>query len=141
MSFAKGHVAAARRAAKAARPKSLVPKRLGASSVDKGPIRDGNHMGRVAGQRCLICQLAHPQVHHIREALPRTMGVKVGDDMTVPVCPTHHMEIHATNNMAAWDRYGIDPLAWAKKFYAETLRTRSAEQRSRRDNRLGGTEG
>jgi hypothetical protein len=126
MSFATGKVAAARRAAKAARPKNAVPKRLGISqeAKDTAPIRDRQHMGRVAGQRCLMCQLAHPQVHHIREALPRTMGVKVGDDMTVPVCPTHHMEIHATNNMAAWDRYGIDPLAWAKAFYAETLRLR-----------------
>lgn len=124
MSFAKGREAQARKKAKASRPKNLVPKATGRSQIDKGPLRDNPHMGRVAGQPCLVCGLAHPQVHHPREAYPRTMGVKVGDDTCVPLCPIHHAELHMTNNMGFWKRYGKDPVKWAKNFYAETLRLR-----------------
>lgn len=124
MSFAKGHVAAARRAAKAARPKNTVPKRLGVSQVDKGPLRDNPHRGRVNEQKCLVCGLAYPHAHHIRECFPRHMGLKIGDDMTVPLCVTHHAELHTLNNATFWDRYNIDPVSWAKAFYAETLSLR-----------------
>jgi len=119
------HTAALRRAAKKARPKPLVPKALGVRLDEgKGPVRDGAHMSRVAGQRCLVCNMPHPQVHHIRECFPRTMGVKVGDDKTVPLCVTHHAELHMTNNAAFWTRYGVDAVRWADNFYRETLSRR-----------------
>lgn len=123
-SFLTGKVAAARRAAKAARTKSLVPKRLGVSAVDKGPIIDKAHRNRVNEHRCIICALPYPHAHHIRECFDRTMGKRIGDDMTVPLCVTHHAELHTLNNITFWQRYGIDPVAWAKAFYAETLRLR-----------------
>lgn len=124
MTFARGREAQARKAAKAARAKNTVPKRLGIRAEPVGPIRDRQHMARVAACLCLVCGLAYPQCHHPREALPRTMGVRVGDDTCVPLCPTHHAELHMTNNMAFWQRYKIDPLKWARNFYAETLRLR-----------------
>ena len=107
-----------RRAAKAKRAQGT-PKVTG-QRIDsgKGPIRDRAHMARVAQQVCLICRLPHPQVHHIRECFPRTMGVRVGDDKTVPLCPTHHAELHMTNTDAFWRRYGVDPVQWAERFYA-----------------------
>ena len=109
---------------KARVPKSLVPKALGLSAVDKGPIRDRAHMARLAQMPCVVCGTAYVQVHHIRECLPRTMGVRVGDDMTLPVCVLHHAEIHATNTDALWRRMRIDAPALAAKLYAETVRER-----------------
>lgn len=101
-----------------------IPKNLGLSAEAKGPIRDRQHMARVAQQPCLVCGLTFVQVHHLREALPRTMGVRVGDDMTAPLCTTHHAELHTYNNMRFWERYGIDPVKWAHRFYLETLALR-----------------
>lgn len=108
------------------RPPPLVPKRLGVRLVpkDEAPIRDRAHMARVAEQRCLICQMPHPQAHHIRECFPRTTGVRIGDDKTVPLCVTHHAELHTMNNAKFWARYRIDPVKWAGEFYLETLAMR-----------------
>lgn len=125
MTFARGKEAQARKAAKAKRSAPLVAKALGVSSADKGPIRDRQHMGRLSSLSCLVCGLGHPQIHHIRECFQRTMGVRVGDDKTVPLCATHHAELHLTNNATFWERYKIDPVERAEQFYAETLRGRT----------------
>lgn len=105
---------------------SLVPKALGKrlAPKDEAPIRDNKHLGRVAGERCLICGLPHPHAHHLREAFPRTMGVRVGDNWTVPLCATHHAELHTVNNMSFWTKYAVAPVRWAAEFYAETLKLR-----------------
>ena len=89
------------------------------------PIRDRAHLVRVARHPCLVCGLFYSQAHHPREAYPRTMGVRIGDDTTVPLCVTHHAELHLVNNMSFWKRYGIDPVRWARAFYAETLAQRA----------------
>lgn len=120
--FARGKEAQERRAAKKRRAILMraMPKRLGECKVKKGPLQDRKHMVRVAQQPCLICGLTFVQVHHIRECYPRTMGVRVGDDKTVPLCVMHHAELHMSNNVSFWKRYRIDAKQWARKFYAET---------------------
>jgi len=94
------------------------------SQVPKGPQKDRSHMARVANHPCLICKTPFVQVHHLRELRPRTMGVRVGDEYTVPLCVLHHDELHACGGVGFWQRYNIDPEAWAKAFYAETLKAR-----------------
>ena len=39
------------------------------------------------------------------------MSLKVGDEFTVPLCRTHHRELHhGGNELSWWHDMGIDPL-------------------------------
>jgi hypothetical protein len=104
----------------------MIPKRRGDRLVpkDDAPIRDRKHMARVAAEPCLICSSPYVHVHHIRECYPRTTGVRVGDDKTVPLCTLHHDELHRMNNDGFWKQYKVNPVAWASVFYAQTLNQR-----------------
>ena len=56
-------------------------------------------------------------------AQPRAIGRKVSDEFTVPLCRTHHAELHRSGNEAEWwqamDR-DVDPLAIAKSLWDES---------------------
>ena len=44
-------------------------------------------------------------------AQPRSLGRKVSDEFTVPLCRRHHQELHRHGNERAWwQNQGIDPL-------------------------------
>lgn len=108
-----------RRAPKKPKPLApLVPKSLGRSAVDKGPVRSKSHLAIVREQACLVCGV---HAHHVRIGL-RTMGVRQDDTRAVPLCPTHHDELHRGNEDAFWLRYGIAPLAWCERFLREQAR-------------------
>jgi len=54
------------------------------------------------------------------------MGIKVGDEFTVPLCRAHHRALHHSGNGAAWwHDMGIDPLEIAKELWRETEMRRS----------------
>ncbi len=95
------------------------------SKVQKGPIRDAKHLDRVRRLNCRGCHAPGPsEAHHIRECYPRTMGVRVGDDKVIPLCPLCHRSIHETGRWATPDVARADAAA----YYAETLRLREALQ-------------
>jgi hypothetical protein len=74
-------------------------------------IRDKEHLKFVARQPCLICGRSPSDAHHVRFAQLRALGRKVSDEFTVPVCRTHHREIHHVGDEQAWWRKnGLDPL-------------------------------
>lgn len=108
----------------AQRRKPAVAKQLGRSAASKKPLRDKAHRQRVNGLPCLVCRFPPPsEAHHVREALPRTMGVRVGDDKVVPLCEGHHSILHSRSRKF-WSEMAIDPLPIAAKLYAETIRLR-----------------
>jgi hypothetical protein len=57
-------------------------------------IRDRDHIRHVMKQSCLICGRRPSDPHHLRLAQSRALGRKVSDEFTVPLCRTHHREIH-----------------------------------------------
>lgn len=67
----------------------------------------------VASIGCLICY--HPaQAHHLLRAPGKGMGVKAGDDMTIPLCPPHHDALHRSGNETKFlHEYGIDGIVEA----------------------------
>jgi predicted phage-related endonuclease len=69
----------------------------------------------------MICGRQPSDPHHLRFAQCRALGRKVSDEFTVPLCRTHHREIHRSDNEGSWwHNMGIDPLAAARGLWLET---------------------
>jgi hypothetical protein len=84
-------------------------------------IRDRDHIRHVMNQSCLICGRRPSDPHHLRLAQSRALGRKVSDEFTVPLCRTHHREIHHCSDENSWWRNTrIDPLATARALWLET---------------------
>jgi hypothetical protein len=84
-------------------------------------IRDRDHVRYVTKQPCLICGRRPSDPHHLRFAQGRALARKVSDEFTVPVCRTHHREIHRCVDESSWWRnIGTDPLAAARTLRLET---------------------
>jgi hypothetical protein len=64
--------------------------------------RNKAHLAFVAAQPCLICQRSPCDAHHLKFAQPRSLGRKVSDEFTVPLCRAHHQELHRHGNELAW---------------------------------------
>jgi Rad52/22 family double-strand break repair protein len=84
-------------------------------------IRDRNHLKFVTNQPCLQCGRWPSDAHHLTFAQPRAMGMKVGDEFTVPLCRLHHRGVHhARNELAWWSDLKIDPIDIAKKLWQQS---------------------
>lgn len=90
------------------------------SLSEKGPlrIRSEKYLNHIRGQTCLVCNQPG-EAHHLTHAQPRAMGRKTGDQYCVPLCHTHHMEMHNSHLGEAtwWAVHGIDPIEWAEREY------------------------
>jgi hypothetical protein len=97
-----------------------------ATPVDKSVLttaaprryRNREHLRKLIKQPCLVCGRKPSDPHHLRFAQPRALGRKASDEFTVPLCRTHHREVHrAGDERAWWKAAGIDPLKVARKFW------------------------
>jgi hypothetical protein len=103
--------------------------RAGSGRIDKSVLRfsevrryrDKAHIKFVALRPCLVCGRKPADPHHLRFAQVRALGRKVSDEFTVPLCRTHHRELHRTGNEARWwAKVGIDAVSIARKLWNET---------------------
>jgi len=88
------------------------------------PVRHRNkaHLLFVAAQPCLVCRRSPCDAHHLKFAQPRTLGRKVSDEFTVPLCRDHHVELHRQGNERAWwASVQVSPLEVARELWEETL--------------------
>ena len=84
--------------------------------------RNKAHLRFVAAQPCLICKRCPCDAHHLKFAQPRSLGRKVNDEFTVPLCRDHHEELHRYGNEAAWwANFQIEPMQAAKELWTMTL--------------------
>ena len=84
-------------------------------------IRDRDHVKSVAKQPCLVCGRRPADAHHLRFAQAPTLGRKVSDEFTVPLCRGHHREVHRCGDEAAWwEKTGIDPTDAARVLWLKT---------------------
>jgi hypothetical protein len=84
--------------------------------------RSKRHLAFVAAQPCLICQRRPCDAHHLKFAEPRSLGRKVSDEFTVPLCRNHHEELHRHGNEAAWwANVQIAPIAVARELWTASL--------------------
>jgi hypothetical protein len=88
-----------------------------------GSKRSKRHLRFVASQPCLVCQRTPCDAHHLKFAQLRSLGRKVSDEFTVPLCRDHHLQLHRQGNEAAWwANLKIAPLETAKELWSVTLR-------------------
>lgn len=81
--------------------------------------RSKAHLLFVRNQPCLVCQQTPCDPHHLKFAQPRTLGRKVSDEFTVPLCRAHHQELHRHGNERAWwANLQIAPLPVAQDLWA-----------------------
>jgi len=95
--------------------------------------RDKEHLRFVASHPCMVCGRNPTDAHHLRFAQPRTLGRKVGDQYTVPLCRTHHQEAHHVGNERAWWKStGINPIDRARALWTKTRQGVSSPPRRTR---------
>jgi hypothetical protein len=91
-------------------------------------IRNKQHLSHVGAQPCVVCAETPCHAHHVTFAQRRGLAVKVSDEFTVPLCATHHNQLHqAPPERLWWKEQGIDPIATAAKLWEETLRRLTAQ--------------
>ena len=84
-------------------------------------IRCKEHLRYVASQPCVICGRSPSHAHHVRYAQRRGLGIKVSDVFTVPLCATHHQQLHnTTKEREWWQARKIDPLMIASTLWRES---------------------
>lgn len=107
-----------------AEPPNAAPAKIDKSVLPIGAprrLRDKGHLRFVASHPCLICGRQPADAHHIQFAQPRAMGLKVSDEYTVPLCRTHHRELHqAGNEKAWWEKRNLQPLETAEQLWKES---------------------
>jgi hypothetical protein len=83
--------------------------------------RDRAHLKFVASQPCLRCERQPAEPHHLRFVQPRALSRKVSDEFVVPLCRTHHREVHRHGDEVAWWKAAdIDPVAVAHRLWQHT---------------------
>jgi len=84
-------------------------------------IRCKEHLRYVASQPCVICGRSPSHAHHVRYAQRRGLGIKVSDEFAVPLCATHHQQLHnTTKEREWWQERKIDPLIVAGTLWRES---------------------
>ncbi|MCA1528411.1 MULTISPECIES: ERF family protein [Bradyrhizobium] len=80
--------------------------------------RNKQHLVFVRSQACLVCKKSPVDAHHLKFAQPRTLGRKVSDEFTVPLCRFHHRSLHRHGDERAWwANMQISPLLIAKDLW------------------------
>jgi hypothetical protein len=103
-------------------------------------MRDRDHIRHVMKQPCLICGRRPSDPHHLRFAQSRALGRKSSDEFTVPMCRTHHREVHRCGDESAWwQKIGMDPLAAARVLWLETHPLPRAERAAAKNEAAGDT--
>ena len=87
--------------------------------------RDKDHLKYVASQPCLVCGRTPSDAHHLKFAQPAALSMKVSDELTVPLCRTHHRQLHhAGREVEWWIDMDIDPLPIANDLWRESKNTK-----------------
>lgn len=84
--------------------------------------RNKEHLKFVRSLACLVCGRQPSDPHHLRFAEPRALGRKPSDEYVVPLCRTHHREVHrmSSKEQAWWQSLGIAPREVAHVLWLKT---------------------
>ena len=80
--------------------------------------RSKAHLVFVRAQPCLICERGPCDAHHLKFAQPRGLSLKVSDEFTVPLCRSHHRELHRHGDEVAWwEKMRLKPIPTARQLW------------------------
>jgi hypothetical protein len=83
--------------------------------------RDKDHLRFIMTEPCAVCGRQPCEAHHLRFAQPRALGRKVSDEYTVPLCRSHHDDLHRHGDEAVWWKgFDIDPMPIALRYWQQT---------------------
>jgi hypothetical protein len=84
-------------------------------------LRDRDHLKYVSAQPCMACGRSPSDAQHLKFAQGRALGRKVSDDFTVPLCRTHHRDLHRRGDERLWwQQLNLDPLLTASVLWAQS---------------------
>jgi len=102
------------------------------SKTRKGPARDPEHLAKVREHLCLVASysdlwvacMGPIEAHHVRSISPRSMGRRISDYLTAPLCRGHHTQFYCSahgkeGEEAFWVYYKIDPRVFIRTFSEE----------------------
>ncbi len=102
-------------------PHSQAIDKSGLALPEPRRVRDRDHIRSIVQKPCLVCGRRPSNPHHLRFAQSRALSCKVSDQFTVPLCRGHHRELHRCGDEVAWwDRQGIDALGSARLLWLES---------------------
>jgi hypothetical protein len=111
---------------------ALTPAKIDKSQLaiaEPKPLRDKAHLKFVASQPCLVCGRQPTDSHHLRFAQPRAIGLKVSDEFAVPLCRTHHRQLHQVGDERAWwQDLQINALEIARGLWEQSRVTSTIDQ-------------
>jgi len=91
--------------------------------------RDKAHLKFVSTRPCLVCGRQPSDPHHLRFAQVPALGRKVSDEFTVPLCRSHHRDLHQSSNERNWwSGVGIEPMQIATQLWNETHNANGASE-------------
>ena len=114
---------------------TLPPHRQKKPAKVSAMIRSPGHLAFVRSHECSVprCRGAGAiQAAHVRRDSGGGIGLKPGDDQTISLCDTHHLQQHAIGERRFENLYGID----MKKLAAEFAAKSPALTRQRIKNRV-----
>ena len=96
-------------------------------------IRSKKHLSYIREQPCCVadgkgqnCNGTIIQAHHLTFCGGHGMATKECDSLTVPLCHSHHINLHHIGEKRWWQNWGIDALGIARD-----LSNRSPDKRIR----------
>jgi hypothetical protein len=95
----------------------------------RGPPRrrDKQHLKYISKQACLVCGRQPSDPHHLRFAQAAALGRKVSDEFTVPLCRSHHRDLHRSSDEPNWWKgVGIEPMSIAGRLWTATHQTNTS---------------
>lgn len=86
--------------------------------------RNNKHLLRIRSLQCIItngyehCSGQPVVAHHLTHVLDKGgIGLKTGDNWTVPLCHAHHHSLHMIGEKSFWKVWGIDAEKEAKQLW------------------------
>jgi len=108
----------------------MIPKRRKAGKMGcraKGVVRCAAHLKWIRGFYCCVCSMTDAQSQpspteaaHVRLGTDGGMGMKPGDNWTIPLCSDHHREQHQIGEASFQERYQIESIPTAEKFWTNS---------------------